>query len=139
MDTNVLVAALLAPSGTTARVLALIEEADISLVVSPDILAEYQRVLSYPRIVRHHGLDPDAIERLVQQLADSSIVVEPADFPPVVTADPTDDMFLAVATTGDVSYIISGDAHILTLADHDGIPIVTPATFLAVVGQSAGD
>lgn len=44
--------------------------------------------------------------------------------------DPTDDKFLELAVNGHADLIVSGDADLLTLNPFQGIPIVSPATFV---------
>jgi hypothetical protein len=50
LDTNVIVSAVLAPSGTQASVLLLALTGRIALYVSPSVLAEYEEVLRRPRL-----------------------------------------------------------------------------------------
>ncbi len=55
---------------------------------------------------------------------------------PIICADPDDDKFLACAVAGEADVIVSGDSHLLTLGSHAGIPILTPAAFLALLDES---
>ncbi len=48
----------------------------------------------------------------------------------VVTADPTDKIFLECALEGKVDYIISGDEHLIDLKVYEGIPIIKARDFL---------
>jgi putative PIN family toxin of toxin-antitoxin system len=50
LDTNVIVSALLVPSGTQASILLLALRGDIALYISPPVLAEYEEVLRRPRL-----------------------------------------------------------------------------------------
>ena len=51
LDTNIVISALLSPYGNPAKILALVSVSDdIQLFYSADILSEYKRVLSYPRL-----------------------------------------------------------------------------------------
>ncbi len=51
----------------------------------------------------------------------------------VVKADPADDIYIAAAADGLADYIVSGDRHLLDLAEYGGIRIVTPRTFLSIL------
>jgi predicted nucleic acid-binding protein len=51
--------------------------------------------------------------------------------PPIVKADPDDDIFLHCATVVQADYILSGDGHLLDLGQYAGIPIVTVRDFFA--------
>jgi len=51
LDTNILISALLSPNGNPAKILALVAVSDeIQLFYSAEILSEYRRALSYPRL-----------------------------------------------------------------------------------------
>ena len=51
----------------------------------------------------------------------------------VITEDPADDRYLECAVEAEASYLVSGDRLLLRLAVYQGIPIVTPHTFLEVL------
>ena len=48
--------------------------------------------------------------------------------------DPEDDKFLSLAVNGEAALIITGDRDILDLDPFMGIPIISPADYLARVG-----
>jgi putative PIN family toxin of toxin-antitoxin system len=50
VDTNVIVSAVLSPSGNSAKILNMIFDREIQLCCSTEILAEYVEVLSRPRL-----------------------------------------------------------------------------------------
>lgn len=129
LDANVVVAALLAPRGTPARVVALAGVA-YELVWSPAIVAECLRVISYPRLrARFQVRRPAA---LIAQLAQSATMVE-SELPVlgVIPADPSDEIYLATALVGAARRVVSGDRrHLLRLGQFAGVRIVDPAAFL---------
>jgi predicted nucleic acid-binding protein len=47
--------------------------------------------------------------------------------------DPKDDKFLELAISGGASYIVSGDADLLTLHPFRGIAVITPQDFLVTL------
>lgn len=53
----------------------------------------------------------------------------------VACRDPKDDKFLELGVNGGADLIVSGDADLLELHPFRGIPIVTPADFLHMVGR----
>lgn len=57
-----------------------------------------------------------------------SAVVEPAEIP-TVCRDPDDDQVLAAAIMRRVTFIVTGDRDLLDLGSHEGVEIITPATF----------
>ncbi|MCF7993431.1 MAG: hypothetical protein K9L88_01135 [Chromatiaceae bacterium] len=64
-------------------------------------------------------------------------IVRPAAVPVVVPDDPDDDAIVAAAVTGRADLIVSGDRHLLTLKEHQGIAIVRPRDFLRIVAGTA--
>ena len=125
LDPNVLVSALLSPTGAPARALREWVEGRYELVVSPRLLAELARVLAYPKL--RSRVEPHDAEQLVDWLARQAILaVDPAD-PPSRVADANDDYLLALAA-GEDAFLVSGDKHLLALADE--FPIFSPPRFL---------
>ena len=54
----------------------------------------------------------------------------------VVIADPDDDKILECAVVGGASHVVTGDRrHLLPLGAYQGISIVTPAEFVALVAN----
>ena len=50
--------------------------------------------------------------------------------------DPTDDKILETALMGRADHLVTGDGDLLAMSPFHGIPIVTPARFLALHGQT---
>jgi putative PIN family toxin of toxin-antitoxin system len=135
LDTNVIVSGTIVPAGNAARILKFLEEGAFELLISEDILAECSEVLRYPRIRKRHGRPDEQIDDLVGSIREVAPVVAPTLTLEVVTADPDDNRILECAQEGEADYIISGDAHLITLGEYLGIQILSPAAFLLVLGQ----
>lgn len=126
LDTNVLISAAISPKPSTARdVIHLWKRGFLQLVLSDEIIHEYLLVLS-----RFHLTD-------VQMRHWATWFVHPSKTihliePKLVKAsrDPKDDPFLGAALTGRADWIISRDEDLLVLREFEGIPIVTPTTFM---------
>jgi putative PIN family toxin of toxin-antitoxin system len=130
LDVNVIVSALLAPSGTPARIVEAWQDGRFDILVSPLLLAELQRTLTYPRLKRR--IAPESTERIIDWLARFAVVAnDPADAPPVRSSDPDDD-YLIVLAAAEQAMLVSGDDHLLSL--RPGLPIHSPAEFLALLG-----
>ena len=71
----------------------------------------------------------EELDLWVDALGAIATVVEGKVTGQVVKADPADDIYIAAATEGLADYIVSGDRHLLDLAEYGGIRIVTPRTF----------
>ena len=99
-------------------------------MVSELTIAEADEVLRRPRLDRFRPAD-EREEFLTLLLARAHQVVI-AEF---VTAcrDPDDDKFLEVAVSGNATHLVIGDQDLLALNPFRGVPILTPADFLALV------
>ncbi len=131
VDTNVLVSALIKPSGAPAQLLSY--DGSFDLVTTEEILAELERVLHYTRIQKRYHLNDGLIAAYVNQVRDASEVIEVESNIKVVEKDPDDDKFVACARAGQADCIISGDPHLTNLKSYHGIPILTPRQFLEII------
>jgi uncharacterized protein len=131
IDTNVLISAALSHSGIPSQIMSLWEKEIFEVLVSKPILAEYHRVFHY----RHLPFSPETITRSLRHIRHTAVLVEHVEELPVVSADPHDDKFIACAIAGHASYIVSGDEHLLVLKEYRGIPILSPALFMAAIAE----
>lgn len=126
-DTNVLVSALLFAESTSAQ-------AFFTALRRGTILTSLAALHELSDVLHRKKFDPYlTIEErevfLVQYIQTAAII----DITETIQAcrDPQDDKFLEIAANGSATYIISGDLDLLALHPFRGIPIVSPATFLA--------
>ncbi len=68
LDANQYVSALFNPHSNPAQIVRLVYEGDLTLLLSPAILDELQRVLAYPAIKKLHRRTPEGIERFLTKL-----------------------------------------------------------------------
>jgi uncharacterized protein len=106
----------------------------LTLLVATEILDEYTRVARYDRIRRRIQLDGAQLDRALARFRSLGEIIELRSLIERVSADPDDDIYLACAVAGQADYIVSGDRHLLDLGNYRGIPVVTPAAFVALVG-----
>ncbi|MFV2061939.1 MAG: putative toxin-antitoxin system toxin component, PIN family [Chloroflexota bacterium] len=133
LDTNVLVSALITPSGASARLLLELRAGTFELVVSPLLLAELREVLGRKKLRRYvTTAEADAYVEFIRR--DSIVLDDPAptDAGPL-SADPEDQFLIDLARAAPVDALVSGDRHLLDLRRE--APIVTPAEFLASLGD----
>jgi putative PIN family toxin of toxin-antitoxin system len=104
IDTNVLVSALIAPSGNEALILLAIRQGLIRPYFSAEILQEYAEVLARPKF----AFPPDEIEALMALMRSQGEAVLP-NLLPSGSPDPTDEKFLACARTAAVEFIVTGN------------------------------
>lgn len=125
LDPNVLIAAVLSRTGTPALVLRAWLEGHFDLIVSEALLTELERALGYPKLAARISAE-DRARLLVLLRTAATLADDPEDIPRVST-DPGDDYLVALAHSQQ-AVLVSGDQHLLTLADR--MPITNPRTFL---------
>src|SRR5208283_110889 len=135
LDANQFVSALLKPHSNPAKIVRLVYEGDLTLLLSPAILDELQRVLSYPKIKKLHRRTPEEIERFFQKLGKIAVITLGILTVSAIVDAPSDNIYLACAVEGSAAFIISGDHHLTNLKTFRGIPIVNPATFLKLIAE----
>jgi len=130
LDANVFVSAAIRPDGPPGRIIERFLRTDaFTLVLSEAIVDEIMRALAYPKVRRYvrPGLDPALWMEDLVVLAD--FVPDPSQVSGV-SKDPDDDKYLAAAIAGRAPLVVSGDPHLLSVAEYEGVRIVTPRAFL---------
>ena len=130
LDANVLISALLSPSGAPAQILARWLVGEFELVVSETLLAEIERALAYPKL-RTRIAAEDAVA-FVTFLRDAAVLAADPPAPPRRSVDPCDDYVLALAER-ERAVVVSGDQHLLELAER--FPIRSAESFLEALGR----
>jgi hypothetical protein len=133
LDANVFVSALMNRQGSPRRILVGWEEDQFDVLVSEPIIAELGRVLRYPRIVRRHRQSEAAIEHFLGMLASQAVMVATTAQLHVVQNDESDNRYLECAVAGDAEYLVSGDRDLLDLGEFQGVVILPPAAFVALL------
>jgi putative PIN family toxin of toxin-antitoxin system len=129
IDTNVVVSALLF-GGKPGHLVSRWQDGRIRPYASEAIIAEYLRVLAYPRF----DLSENHIAYLIyQQILPFFEIVQVQSPEGVISEDPEDDKFLHCAVAAAARFIISGDRHLLGLSSYRHIPIVTVSAFLEAI------
>lgn len=125
LDTNVLVAALLSPTGTPARVLEWAINNDFRVCLSAGILAEYREVLLRPVF----GFDPDRVEWLLHWIEREADLITPSltafDLP-----DADDAIFLQTALAAHADYLVTGNLKHFPAVKCHGVAVVSPRQFV---------
>jgi putative PIN family toxin of toxin-antitoxin system len=131
-DTSSLIGAILHPESTPDKALQRALEF-WEICVSVETLAELSTVLGRDKFDRY--ADPRQRQSFLESFRRRSriFVVPPFDFPAPAVAcrDPRDNKYLALAFAAEAAAIVSSDDDLLILHPWRGIPILTPAQFLA--------
>ncbi len=123
-DTNVLVSALVLPGGRGDDALLSVLRGEHRLVLSHGIIDELLVVLA-----RKFGKDAEELARVAVFLADVAELVEPPAGPGPLD-DEADNHVLACAVSAGADAVVTGDRAMLTLVQHQGVAILSLATFL---------
>lgn len=130
LDTNVLVSALISPSGGSARLLLELRSGAFELIVSPLLLAELREVLGRERFRRYVSeAEGDAYVEFVR--SEAVVRADPVASPGALSADPDDEYLVDLARDAGADALVTGDGHLLDLRAI--IPAMTPAEFLATL------
>jgi len=135
LDTNIVVSALIW-GGEPYKLIRAATEGDVALYTSPALLAELFEVLGRPHLSSRLAAQHSSVEQAIRQYGELAISVTPLDTPRAVPNDPDDDHVIAVALTGQVELIVTGDRHLLSLLDHQGIDIVRVGEALARIAHA---
>jgi len=111
LDTNVVVSAL-GWKGSPHRILLKCIDKTYLLFISPALVSELIRVLSYKNIF------------------ETAVLVEPAFSLDIIQSDPSDNRILECAAAAACDYIVTGDKHLLDIRTFKGISIITPEDFI---------
>ncbi len=130
IDTNLWVSGLLW-RGLPGKLLRLAEAGEVELCMTPSMLAELAKVLSYERFqprLAELGLTTPELIAYAMKLAS---IFEVSRETSIVAADPDDDVFLQCAAVAKAAYVVSGDHHLLDLGKYENVSILTVRDFLA--------
>ena len=127
LDPNVLVSAAISPAGPPRQILTAWIDERFELIASPALLDELADVLARPKF-RRFITSAVATEFIDGLATDSVIVADPPQLPGV-SPDPDDDYLVALARAAGADCLVSGDRHLLGLADPDP-PVLSPRQFL---------
>jgi putative PIN family toxin of toxin-antitoxin system len=126
VDTNVAVSGLLW-EGPPNDILKWARDGVLVLVACQETVKELARILQYKKFqprLSMIGMSADEVTAYYMNLV--RFVPNPKELPKVIPEDPLDNLFLALASESKAQLIVSGDHHLLGLASHRGIQIVTP-------------
>jgi len=129
-DTNVIVSGIISSKGAPAKVLDLFLRGEIMLCFNEGMLAEIERVLSYPKIKEKYGIEENEISNLLQIFIRYGFLVSSSPISNVIEKDPTDNVILQCAVDAEADFIVTGDTHLLELKSYSGIPIISAGEYL---------
>ena len=139
LDTNVLLAALIAPRGAPDLIFRAWRSGRFELVTSDTQLDELRRASRYPKlrsILPAHRVGT-MMNNLQQAVVLNTLPALPDD---IVLADANDEFVLAMALPSDADYLVTGDKRsgLLALGKLGRTRLVTPTAFCSAVLSRPG-
>ena len=127
LDTNVFISGIFF-SGPPSQILRAWKNKRLQIILSQDILIEYQRVaesltLKYPSI---------DILPIIELVTVHGQFVDTKNVDITVCEDPDDNKFIECAIASDTKIIVSGDKHLLKVKGFKGIKVHKPREFVEI-------
>ena len=132
LDANVWVSALLW-GGKPAEITKAAENRKITLILSEEIVKELSQVLAYPKLKKVYRAEGLRQEDLVEAVLKIGKFVKTTKKLNVVEEHPADDKFIGRALAAGAEYIVSGDKHLLKIANYKKIQILAVNEFLLIL------
>lgn len=129
-DTNVLVSSLIR-RGKPHELILKIDGINVRLISSSVLMAELISVLAEKRIAKY--VTRRDAERFLKYVGRRTTLVEIKSEFRVVKEDPTDDVVLNTAHSGEAEYIVSGDRHLIRVREFRRIRIVTVGEMIDIL------
>jgi len=120
-DTNVLLSATLWDGSVAQKVLFDCIQRDIKIYSSPEILAEYRKVLK-----RDFEFTDEEIGEILGTVMKVINIIEPNEKVNIVKNDPDDNKIIECAIASKSQYLITYDKELLKIKEYQGIKIITP-------------
>lgn len=130
LDANVLISAVLSAQGPSASLIRRFRAGAFELIASRLLFEELERAFTYPKLRKR--ISPANAGAYLGWLREHATLVEDPSAPPVSSPDPDDDYLLALAIT-EQAFLVTGDEHLLSLAEER--PIHRPADFLRLLDR----
>ena len=134
-DTNVLISATFWV-GEARRIMHEVQNGQITLLISAELLDEFSNVLNYSDIQQKMERKSLEMQLSVEKVLTLAEIVIPDQKLDVVKSDPKDNKVVECAKAGNADFIISYDKHLLSLVEFEGIRILAPSEFLRLLSKS---
>lgn len=131
LDTDVVVAGVLSPTGASRRLLLAAADRRFELLVSVPLMLEWEAVLKRPEILRAAKGSPDDMDVVLDQLAQVCVPVDLHFLWRPRSRDPDDDMVLETAINGRADAIATFNIRDLAAAAvYFGVAVEQPVSVL---------
>jgi putative PIN family toxin of toxin-antitoxin system len=105
---------------------------EFTSATSSVLLAELRQALSFDRLQLRLAWSNEELDEFMSSFAEASIAFEP-QFELAVVRDAKDNRVVEAAVEAEAELIVTTDKDLLDLGEYEGIRMVTPAAFLAIL------
>ena len=127
VDTNIVVSGLMFQNGNEARLLSLLETRSVVACVTPEILAEYEKVLTRPKL----KIDAHTRFAILNYFHTNAILLTPIGCL-AISPDESDNRFIECAQAALADFLITGNKRHFP-ASHGKTKIVNAREFLSEI------
>lgn len=133
LDTNIYISNLISEKGNPARIIRWWLEGEFDVLVSQPIIDEVLRVTGYETIQKKYTKVRENRLEYAALISEQALWIEADEKLDIIASDESDNRYVECAVAGGAEYIFTGDDHLLELGEYEGILVVTPAAFVALV------
>ena len=133
LDANIFISSLISELGNPAKIINRWLEEEFEVLISPPIIDEILRVTAYERLQKKYAKVHENRLEFAALISKQATWIEPQKKLDVVPDDESDNRYFECAAAGNAQHIISDDEHLLQVGEYQGITVLTPAAFLALL------
>jgi putative PIN family toxin of toxin-antitoxin system len=127
LDTNILISAIISAGYPYQIIRNVIALNKAQLLLSRDILSEYEAVVSYSKFSKFQDFDENA-KMILFHINRVAHFYEP-NFKLSVVKDVADNKFLELASYAKADFLITGNTRDFTFSKYEGIAIISPREY----------
>lgn len=108
-----------------------------ALIVSAHIISEVRRTFRKPYLMER--VPPVDVEDSLLVIQRRALIVAVTVTVSGVATHPEDDLVLAAAVSTEADFLVTGDRQLLKLGQYEGVRIVSPREFLAILDNQSDE
>jgi len=135
LDTNVFVSGIKSQNTAPGQIIDAWIKKRITVITSPQLLAEIREVLMRPAILDLLEKTPDEVNKFIKLLIRKTFITEGKLEMDVLKNDPDDNMVLATALEGQATYLVTGNIKHFPFGEYQGVRIVKPQEFVEILNN----
>ncbi len=135
LDTNTLISGMITEKGSPAAVLRAWQNNAFVMVSCQSLIEEFVGVAHRSHLQVKYKLTDDRIEEMAQLIRAKAFLTSELYKVDVIKDDPDDNVAVSCALEGSAQYIVSGDSHLISLKEYQGIRMIVAGDFLGILRE----